>query len=326
METAKLGFFTKIKKAIFNFEEYTKFIAESTKKAISYFIKILLIFSLIVTCALVYQMNIEVDKAIKVVKEEFPEFSITNNELQMQDGKDFNYYFEDLNFQVIMSEALETEEINNYENCLILLKNKMTLKYSGYVAEVTYKNAQINNTSTKEIVEFIETQNWKMAYGTIGLAIFIISFIVYSIIFLLDIITLSLLGLISGMLIRTVFKFKDMLKISIYAMTLPIILYLLYIISNILFGITIKYFQIAYNAISYIYIITVLLMIKSDIIKNTQELQKILEEQKKVKEELEKEKQEEQEDKKKEKPKEKEKKPKEDEKEKDTGAEPQVEN
>lgn len=326
METAKLGFFTRIKKAIFNFEEYTKFIAESTKKAISYFIKILLIFSLIVTCALVYQMNIEVDKAIKVVKEEFPEFSITNNELQMQDGKDFNYYFEDLNFQVIMSEALETEEINNYENCLILLKNKMTLKYSGYVAEVTYKNAQINNTSTKEIVEFIETQNWKMAYGTIGLAIFIISFIVYSIIFLLDIITLSLLGLISGMLIRTVFKFKDMLKISIYAMTLPIILYLLYIISNILFGITIKYFQIAYNAISYIYIITVLLMIKSDIIKNTQELQKILEEQKKVKEELEKEKQEEQEDKKKEKPKEKEKKPKEDEKEKDTGAEPQVEN
>ncbi|MGN1302011.1 MAG: hypothetical protein ACI4U9_05800, partial [Clostridia bacterium] len=65
--------------------------------------------------------------------------------------------------------------------------------------------------------------------------------------------------------------------------------------ANTLFGTTIKFFQIAYSAISYIYLITVMLMMKADVIKNTQELQRVLEEQKKVKEELEREKQEEKE-------------------------------
>ena len=138
------------------------------------------------------------------------------------------------------------------------------------------------------------------------------------------------MGLIINIIIRTTFKFKPIFKISVYAMTLPVILYLAYIVANIIWGTTIKYFETGYNAISYIYLITVLLMMKSDIIKNTQELQKVLDEQKKVREELQREKQEEKEKEEQGKnEEEKKKKPKKDKKEeenKEPKTEPQTEN
>ncbi len=60
---------------------------------------------------------------------------------------------------------------------------------------------------------------------------------------------------------------------------------MLYIIINIFTGFTIKYFEIAYNAISYIYILTAMLIIRSDLIKQQMEVGKIIEEQNKIVEE-----------------------------------------
>ena len=80
-------------------------------------------------------------------------------------------------------------------------------------------------------------------------------------------------------------KYKEIFNMSIYALTLSIVLYLIYICVNITTGFTIKYFDLAYEIISYIYIITAILMIKSDLIKQQIEIGKIVEEQKKVREE-----------------------------------------
>ena len=79
-------------------------------------------------------------------------------------------------------------------------------------------------------------------------------------------------------------------NIAIYALTLPILLNAIYITVNIFTKFEIQYFQIMYNAISYIYVVTAILMIKSEMIKQGQELSKLEEEQKKVKEDIEKEK------------------------------------
>ena len=57
MNNSKINFFTRIKRAIFNFEEYEKFLLESTKKAIAYYTKIILILTIIVTVALTFKIN-----------------------------------------------------------------------------------------------------------------------------------------------------------------------------------------------------------------------------------------------------------------------------
>lgn len=327
METAKIGFFRRIKKAVLNFDEYEKFITENIPKAFGYFFKIITIFSLIVTIALVYKMNTETEKVVDIIRKEFPNFSITNNELQIETEENFEHYFEELGFNVIISK--NTNETNDYKNCLLLLKDKIVLKYDEHSQEITYENAQINDISKQSIIDKYESKDKKILYSTVSIIMFVTSFVVYTIIFLIDIITLTIMGLIINIIIRTTFKFKQIFKISVYAMTLPIILYLVYIVANILWGTTIKYFEIGYNAISYIYLITVLLMMKSDIIKNTQELQKVLDEQKKVREELQREKQEEKEKEEQSKNgEEKKKEPKKDKKEEDKEpkTEPQTEN
>ena len=84
-----------------------------------------------------------------------------------------------------------------------------------------------------------------------------------------------------------------------------------------------------YIGVAYIYIVTAILMIKSDLIKRGQELTKIIEEEKRVKAELERQKQEEKqkEEQRKREDKEKEdKKSEEKEENKEVGAEPQGEN
>lgn len=328
METAKIGFWRRIKKAILNFDEYEKFITENISKAFGYFFKLITIFSLVITIALVYKMNTETEKVVNTVEKEFPDFSIINNELQMETEENFEHYFEDLGFNVIIGKNIN--ETNDYKNCLLLLKNKIVLKYDGYSQEITYENAEMNNFSKQSIIDKYESKDKKVLYSTVSMIMLFSSFGVYTIVFLIDIITLTIMGLIINIIIRTTFKFKQIFKISVYAMTLPIILYLAYIVANMIWGTTIKYFEIGYNAISYIYLITVLLMMKSDIIKNTQELQKVLDEQKKVREELQREKQEEKEKeeqgKNEEEKKKKPKKDKQDEENKEPKTEPQTEN
>ena len=68
------------------------------------------------------------------------------------------------------------------------------------------------------------------------------------------------------------------------------------IIINGITGFKVQYFQTMYTAISYVYIITVLFIIRADFIKKQIELEKIKSEQEKIHEELEMQKQKEEEE------------------------------
>ena len=295
MENIKMNFFTRIKKAIFKFDEYEKFVTEPVSKAIGYFAKIIIVFSLIITITLTYQMRREIKKVFEIIEKEFPEFAIKDYQLELKDTDSFEYYFEDLNLNIKFTENENNLQNINKENGLMLFKNKMVLNFNGFSKEILYRDAFEQDFSKEKMVAIGKTNELVKLLVSSAVVMFLISFIIYFVIVMIDVLTLAILGLIINMFLKTLFKFKDIFKISIYSMTLPLILYLIYMVLNILFGTTIKYFEIAYNSIAYIYLMTVLLMMKSDKIKNAQELQTLIEEQKKVREEIEREKQEEKE-------------------------------
>ena len=157
-------------------------------------------------------------------------------------------------------------------------------------------------------------------------------FVLYFISIWLDIVLLGALGYFTALILRLHLRFSAMCKIAIHSLTLPILLNALVVLIETFTNFKVEYFQIMYIGIAYIYIITAILMIKSDVIKNHKELAKIIEEQEKVRQELERQKEEEEtkkEEQKREKDKEeqrkKEKKEQEDE-DKNVGNEPQGEN
>ena len=242
-EKHRISFFTRIKWAIFNLENYDIFAVENTKRAVGYLAKLILLFSLITSIGVTYKFAnmdmLEINKTL----------------------------------QTVSSESIQ------YINTL----PKPQLYAIFYIVSAGYL------------------------------------YIVYSITTAIDVLLLSLLGYITSRISKIILRYLPIINISVYSLTLSIILNTVYILVNSFTGFEIKYFQIMYNSIAYVYLITAILMIKNEMIKQEIELAKLAEEQQKIKEELERQ-QDEEREKQEQKKKEKDNKKENDENDKETDA------
>lgn len=294
-------FFVKIKKAIFNFEEYEKFANEKTFKSIKYILKLMLIFVFIITIASTYVTYETINEFKEKMNKELPEFIIEDNLLKINNNSEQKQTVINIknNKIGIIINSLQTEtkdiDLSKFENSIILLEDKLIVNYENTnILKTNYKDLlkenNIKNVSNKTILNYINNIDTTKINTILFAIVFLSNFTVYLIITLLDIILLSILGFLISKIFKIKFQYKQIVKISIYALTLPIILTAVYIAINLITGFTIKYFQMAYNVISYIYLTTAILTIKTDIIKTKAEvltIEKELEEIKKQKAEKE---------------------------------------
>ncbi len=246
----KIPFFTRAKWAIFNLENYDFFAIEKAKVTFAYFIKIIIIFSLLTAIGITYK------------------FATTD-------------------FSTIP-------------------------ELKGYL--------------TTETIKYIEQVPKGQLYAIFYSISTIYLFAIYFVMIALDILMLSVLGFITSRIAKVLLRHSAIINISVYALTLPVLLKAIYILVNSFTGFEIKYFEIMYNAVAYIYLVTAILMIKSEMIKQEIELTKLEEEQQKVREELEREQEEErqkEEQKRKEKEEEKKKKDNEEKHKKNKGDSPE---
>ena len=293
MEQKKIPFFKKLKNAITNFDEYQKFSQEKLGTAIKYFLKLMLIFSILISGFLTSRMYKEIETIKTSFAEECPDFRIENNTLLIE-GENKKYEkgigYETLGLIVDSENTDLTEEQNGqYQRIIAFYKDKMVMKTMDTKTSMTYedisKNQNINGLSKQQILDYVNSNEMLVVYSIFFVVTIIFVFIAYSIQILLDIFLLSIIGLIMSKIAAVKLKYKEVFNMSIYALTLSVVLYLIYICVNISTGFTIKYFDLAYQIISYIYIVTAILMIKSDLIKQQIEVGRIIEEQKKVREE-----------------------------------------
>ncbi len=111
-------------------------------------------------------------------------------------------------------------------------------------------------------------------------AIFISFFMTFYIATLMDVFTLSIFGLFTCLIARIKMKYKAVFNMSIFALTLSILLRLIYMIITMLTDFQVKYFNVMYIAIAYISLAAAIFLIKSDVIKQRLQLMKIIEESK----------------------------------------------
>ena len=296
---------------------------------------------------------------LKYVREDLPDFNFSDNKLKIEQTEPIIYESSENLFQVIIFDTTEkTEEIteqngeeiaresndetNNNEitkskedtykeklekseNGIIFLEDKMLIKAqrAGQIIEYPYttlsQNMSLQSLNKQELLNYFSGRNLILLYVGIFIITWIYLFILYFISIWLDIILLASFGFFTALFMRLRLRYSAMCKIAIHSLTLPIILNAVVILLETFTTIRIQYFQAMYVGIAYIYVITAILMIKADVIKNGQELARILEEQAKVRQKQDKEREEQR---KKEKKEEKEKK----EGNKDVGQEPQGEN
>lgn len=183
--------------------------------------------------------------------------------------------------------------INKFDNSIILLQDRVVLKIEMLSKELEYLYKDIGNAygivefNKDGILEFIDNNNNIGLYMNFFIISTMYMFVLYFISAILDVIMLAILGYIVSRIMGIKIRFKAVFNMGVYALTLPIILNLIYIVVNAFTGFEVKYFNWMYTTISYIYMIVAILMIKADFINKQAELMKIIEEQEKVKQEIE---------------------------------------
>lgn len=168
------------------------------------------------------------------------------------------------------------------------------------------------NQQIMQTTEILRQYPDEMMIFTLGISVFL-SFYIAT---LMDVLTLSIFGLFTCLIAKIKMNYKAIFNMSIFAMTLSIILRMIYFMITVLTTFEIKYFDIMYIAVAYISLAAAIFLIKSDVIKQQLQLMKIIEESKeKIEEKItiprrpKDEEKKEDEEEKKEEPKEKEEKP-----------------
>lgn len=276
----KMNFFKSFWYAITNFEKYKEFAYLKTSEVIKYIAILLVLFSLLITVALAVPVLNTVNSGINYFEKEFPDLNYSEGKLVV-DSKE-PIYLQDENLDAILlvdtnatleEEEKYLEEQKSHATAILVFSDKLVIKTAALTAYTTYEYTQIQNNfgfesfSKQDILEKITGNQIYKLYGSIYLFLFAYMFLTYIVVIFIDIVILSILALLVSKLYKVNLKYSNCVKLSSYALTLPLLLQLVYIYVNTFTGFTITYFSLMYDIISYIYIITAILIMRNDIAK-----------------------------------------------------------
>jgi hypothetical protein len=303
MKTKEDSFINKMLSSIKDFEKYPEMATKPFSTVFKYLVKLIAIFTLIVAILSTYSTSKNIQSGIEYFDNIIPDLSFSDNILQINSDDIIKIESSDLfdliiiNTNDVSDEEIQeyTTDIEKYDSGVIILKDKLILNNGTGTVNYSYEKLSeaynITEFDKQTIISYFSGTNLVMLDVGIFIMIYIYLFIAYLASTLLDALVLGIMGYVTAIILRLRLKFIAMIKIAIHSLTLPIILNLIYIILQTIFNFEIKYFEVMYITVAYIYIITAILMIKSDLLKRGEELKKIIEEQENVKKQLEEEKQ-----------------------------------
>lgn len=301
----KKGFFKKVWYSIDKIEKYSELSAEGFGRAIKYLGILIIIIAIISSVVTVYNTSLEVKKIAEYINEKSPELTYSDGTLQIDSPEVITDDSSNFGKIIIDTKTDSEEQINQYkeqvneeENAIIILKDKLILKDIGtngtseYNYKELFKEVGITEFNKQQLVEYLKGSNMMPLYLNLFLVLFIYAFVIYFINTIFYIIAISVVGYLATLILKLKIRYVAVFNMAVYAITLPTVLNMLYLIVNAFYRYTISYFDVMYILVASIYMIAAIFLLKSEFNKKQGEVQKIVEVEKEVKEEM-KEKQEE---------------------------------
>lgn len=339
----KIGFFKKVWYAITKIEKYPDMAAEGFGKTIGYLAKIVAIFSIVFCLGMMYQTHNMIQEGVNYLKDEFPEFSYQDGILKVESEQEIIISEEDsfVGKTIIDTKVEDEQKINQYINTitesgegLIILKDRILIKNEAVAGTISYNYKDtfepigLKTFSKEDVIQYANSSKVVTLYISLFITIFIYAFTMYLLTTVSDAVLLSFFGYITTLLARIKMRYVAIFNMSVYALTLSILLNLLYVAVNIFIPFSMEYFQVMYVAVATIYLVAAILILKTEFMKKQFELMKIAEAQEIVRQEMQEKEREEQEEKEKEEQRKKEEKKKEkkEKQEENNGGEPEGSN
>ena len=303
----QMGFFKRLKKAIFELEDYGFFLGEKLTVAFKYFFTLMFVVCIVFSLSVFYKGSNIINTGYNYLVNEMPEFEFKDGILNFKEvvkAYDHEYGF---SFIADTTKDLQNEKIKEYKTeiyksgdyGILLLDNQLIMiatgreniiNYSEYLASAGMNPAEVTANQKQDFINGLNELGIQNLLITMFVFFVLTTYLTNIIVVLSDVCVVAILGWFSSRICGVNFKMNPMIALSIYALSLSIILDLLFDVIYILTGFTVQYFDAIYLLIAYVYIIAAIFMIKYDLIKHTEELKKIIEVQKQVQKELEQEK------------------------------------
>lgn len=286
METEKIGFFKRIKLAIFNLEKYNIFAKEPLKNSIKYLLKLLLIVSIILAISATIKAGMMMDKLTNYIKNDLPEFELKEGKLNVNEYVEA--FDEEYQAKLIVdtSDDLTDEQIKEYKKSskeglfgFVFFKDKVyytvideDLGVDSPGIETTYnnllENVNVDNVTKNDLVNNYLTNSGLMKIK-IGICFYaFISIFVQNILSLIeDIFIVAVFGWVASKIIKVKLALTQNISLSIYSLTLSIIISLIYTVVHAYTDFTIMYFAFMYLVIAYIYMVASIMIMKDDTLK-----------------------------------------------------------
>lgn len=265
------SFFQDFIKSIKNFEFYKIVKDEKNSNTIKYFCIIIAIYSIISAIGIMYTLVNTINNTKDFINNEIESIEYSNGILSVNN----NNYKSLINGLIIIDTG--KSDNSEYENVATIVfgKEYCSIKMENNIFKLRYNDYFYEDINKDDVINFISNIGIKY-YIIIAIIAFFFEIIVLLISTIIDVLIIAMIGYIMSRIIRneTLLNFSQVFKISVHAITLPIVLAMIYYIINIFSGFYIKYFSIMYTSIAVIYIMTSIILIASDNDKKNINMQK----------------------------------------------------
>lgn len=288
--------FKKVWYSITKFEKYPEMATEGVGRAFGYLLFLVFMFSIIFSIGLLIKFHLITKEGLLYIESSVSKIEYSNGELRIDTpNENVTTNFGNL---VINTKDISDEQVKQYENRssfakveVIWLKNKVIFKAGEGIANIYYKdvldNFDIKSFDKNTIVSYLRNLlNSPKVYIAYGIFMIISLCLAYFFATLIDILMLSLFGMVTTFFAKIQIRYRAIFNMSVYAITLSTVLRLIYYLIRVFTNFEVKYFDMMYTAISFICLVAAIFMIKSDVIKQQIELMKIIEKNKQIKDEI----------------------------------------
>lgn len=291
-ENIKINFFKKIWYSIARPSRYGDLRKQGVGKAIKYIFSIIAILAIILAIiATVIQLNV-VKEAISYLDEKLPEIKFKENTLTLEneeavildDSKIIQYFGN----AIVINTLLEKQEaINKYKDLvteknrvIVFLNNEYVIISDKYNSESEneegIENKKYEDVSKnfikdmsyeygkKDVIEYLKERT---SYAYYIAQYFVVYFVTITFLYLIYIILISTSLWLVTKISKFKWTFKDSIMNTIYASTLSMIVYVLYMITSYFTSFKISFLDIISIAIIFVYLYIIIYKQKKEVKK-----------------------------------------------------------
>lgn len=250
-------FINQVINSITNFDSYKDVSKYNLSSTFLYFFILILIYTIIVTIGISYSTRAKISKAQDFVRNEVGELNYSDGKLSINNDEYSSFYGD-----YIIIDTSENANVENSNAQVILARENFYIKAEGNVFEFSYKSFFDQNIDTDTLIDTLDANK----YTGLIIAISLLGgFIVLSISTLLDILVIALIGFIMSRVSgNNNLKYKNAFNMATHAITLSVILGMIYFLVNTFTGFYVKYFSTMYTLLATIYMATSVLLLNAD--------------------------------------------------------------